>query len=97
MLKIWSTLCKTKRSRASARPLRRWGVVALTAVFLTTALNLLGAAQEANRARYRVEIKHFKFVPERLTVAPGDTVVWVNLDLVPHTVTAKDESWDSQP
>ena len=29
-----------------------------------------------------------KFVPERLEVAAGDVVTWVNRDLVPHTVTA---------
>lgn len=29
-----------------------------------------------------------KFVPERVEVAAGDVVTWVNKDLVPHTVTA---------
>ena len=29
-----------------------------------------------------------KFVPERLEVAAGDTVVWTHRDFVPHTVTA---------
>lgn len=29
-----------------------------------------------------------KFLPERLEVAAGDVVTWVNRDLVPHTVTA---------
>jgi plastocyanin len=26
---------------------------------------------------------------------PGDTVSWTNEDLVPHTVTARDGTWDS--
>lgn len=30
-----------------------------------------------------------KFHPAVLRVAPGDTVVWRNLDIVPHTATAK--------
>ena len=30
-----------------------------------------------------------------MTLAPGDTVVWVNGDLVPHTATATDGTWDS--
>lgn len=30
-----------------------------------------------------------KFVPERLEVAAGDRITWVNRDFVPHTVTAK--------
>ena len=41
-------------------------------------------------------MRRLKYAPESLVVAPGDTVVWVNLDLVPDTVTAKDNSWDSQ-
>jgi plastocyanin len=35
-----------------------------------------------------VTIEGMKFNPERLEVAAGDTVVWKNNDLVPHTVTA---------
>jgi plastocyanin len=35
-----------------------------------------------------VRIEGMKFVPERLEVAAGDTVVWTNRDFVPHTVTA---------
>lgn len=30
-----------------------------------------------------------KFSPERLEVAAGDRVTWVNKDFLPHTVTAK--------
>ena len=29
-----------------------------------------------------------KFVPERLEVAAGDTIVWTNQDFLPHSVTA---------
>ncbi len=29
-----------------------------------------------------------KFVPERIEVAAGDRITWVNHDIVPHTVTA---------
>ena len=31
------------------------------------------------------------FTPEVLTVAVGDTLVWVNRDLVPHTVSSGSE------
>lgn len=37
-----------------------------------------------------------KFVPETLTVNPGDTVRWVNRDFFPHTATAQDKSLDSR-
>jgi len=29
-----------------------------------------------------------KFVPERIEVAAGDTIVWTNKDFLPHSVTA---------
>lgn len=36
------------------------------------------------------------FHPDTLDVAPGDTVVWVNVDLVPHTATAAaPDAWDT--
>ena len=37
-----------------------------------------------------------RFQPEVLTVAPGDTIVWVNKDLVPHTATSKAGGFDSK-
>lgn len=48
-------------------------------------LNLLSAAPKT----HTVVIKGFQFIPERLEVAAGDTVVWKNEDIVPHTATAK--------
>ena len=38
---------------------------------------------------HTVLIKGFKFVPEQLEVEAGDTVIWKNEDIVPHTATAK--------
>jgi plastocyanin len=35
------------------------------------------------------------FVPQTLTVKPGDVVVWVNKDLFPHTATAQKREFDS--
>ena len=42
-----------------------------------------------------VTIKGIAFSPLVVHVAYGDTVEWRNLDLVPHTVTARDRRWDS--
>ena len=36
-----------------------------------------------------VEIRQFKFAPAELEIAAGSTVVFVNLDLVPHTATGE--------
>ena len=42
---------------------------------------------------HTVEIRAMEFHPAVLAVAPGDTVVWINRDIVPHTATAK--NWDT--
>lgn len=37
-----------------------------------------------------------EFHPAALEVAPGDTIVWVNRDIVPHTATADGKNgWDT--
>ena len=53
-----------------------------------------GEAQ-AEPAVHIVTIEDFEFKPETLTVRKNDTVVWRNLDVVPHTATASDGAWDS--
>ena len=47
--------------------------------------------------RHVVEIQAFSFQPQRTVVSPGDTIVWINQDIVPHTVTANGGTWRSQP
>lgn len=76
------------------RIIRSLQPVAIVAVFLTVTVQF-GSEAMADPTTHRVEIQRFKFVPEKLDVRPGDTIVWVNLDVVPHTVTARDKSWDS--
>jgi len=43
-----------------------------------------------------VAIQALAYVPETLTVRPGDVVVWINKDPFPHTVTAAG-AFDSGP
>ena len=38
---------------------------------------------------HTITIEGMRFQPEVLTVAPDDTIVWVNKDIVPHTATSK--------
>jgi len=45
---------------------------------------------------HTVTIEGLRFQPDVLTVAPGDTIVWVNKDLVPHTATSKTGGFDSK-
>jgi plastocyanin len=37
----------------------------------------------------RVEIQNFVFDPDTVRASLGDTIVWTNHDLVPHTATAQ--------
>lgn len=46
-------------------------------------------AEEQKATTHTVAIRGFEFVPKQLKVRPGDTVVWTNEDIVPHTATAK--------
>lgn len=45
---------------------------------------------------HHVQIEDFEFIPARLVIAPGDTVVW-HANATDHTVTADDLSFDSSP
>lgn len=44
---------------------------------------------------HRVAIVRLTYAPATLLAAPGDTVTWVNDDLVPHTVTLGTEAGDA--
>jgi plastocyanin len=42
-----------------------------------------------------VQLRQFAFAPAEITIRVGETVEWVNMDPVTHTVTATDRAWDS--
>lgn len=45
---------------------------------------------------HTIEVRGMEFHPAELTVALGDTVVWINRDVVPHTATASGPpKWDT--
>jgi plastocyanin len=45
---------------------------------------------------HTVEIKQMKFQPAELTIQKGDTVVWINHDIVAHDVTEEPgKTWTS--
>jgi plastocyanin len=71
----------------------------IAAVLAATVVVLLlcptnAIAQGASQI-HTVIIENFKFSPEVLSVKLGDRIVWVNQDIVPHTATALDKSWDT--
>ena len=42
-----------------------------------------------------MKLSGLRFEPQSLTVHVGDRIQWLNDDIVPHTVTAADKSFDS--
>ena len=54
------------------------------------------AGEQRKPKTHTVTIEGMRFQPEALTVARGDTIVWVNKDIVPHTATSKTGDFDSK-
>lgn len=65
-------------------------VVALGILFVAPACD-----QKSTARVHHVEIKGMTYSPAEVTVAAGDTIVWVNRDIVPHTVTGEARQFDS--
>ncbi|GAC1540104.1 MAG: hypothetical protein NVS2B17_16030 [Candidatus Velthaea sp.] len=63
-------------------------------------LALLGSAAPSPAAEVSappvVHIVNFAFAPAKLTIDAGQEVTFVNDDTEPHTVSAKDKSFDSE-
>ena len=76
--------------RVASRRLARPFAVALACAWglLCIADAAVGASAAAKPVTHTVIIDSVKYEPEALTVKRGDTVVWVNKDPFPHTVTA---------
>ena len=61
----------------------------------TGTLGAAGLGVSANAEVKAVVINHFKYQPDTLVIHAGDTVEWKNIDIVPHTATAVQKSFDS--
>lgn len=69
----------------------------LAAVMLLGLCTVGAAAPSRHKPRtYTVRIEQMRFEPRSLAVSTGDTIVWTNKDLVPHTATSKAGGFDSQ-
>src|SRR5687767_9498701 len=80
----------------SSWPRNGAGVFALLLVPLLPGLSLHNDVEPAVHARKHViEIKSFEYNPGSLRAHLGDTIVWVNRDVVPHTATADSRKWDT--
>ena len=54
-----------------------------------------GCAGAGRPARHEIQITAFVYQPATEPVHPGDTLVFVNHDAVPHTATASAGAWDT--
>ena len=55
---------------------------------------LAGGAAATGPSTHRIEMQNMRFGPVPANIKAGDTIVWVNRDIVPHTATARDLSFD---
>lgn len=65
----------------------RWGLAALA---------VAACAGSPPPRAHALDIRGFAFLPDTITVPVGDTLVWTNHDVVPHTATRAGE-WDTGP
>ena len=63
--------------------------MAYAAVSLFLVIGGSDPAVAAQAATHTVVIDGLKYEPETVTAKRGDTIVWINKDPFPHTVTAK--------
>lgn len=85
---------RSRKISDTARKIRGLAIVSLsTLLFACTSQSNSQETRESTT--HVVEIRDFEFVPANVNVKVGDTIKWVNVDAVPHTATAADQSWDS--
>lgn len=72
--------------------------ICILPVMITSFINCNFGSQEKHYRLYTIEIKQMQFQPAVLKVHSGDTVVWVNHDIVAHDVTEQSrKAWSSSP
>lgn len=79
------------------RRVARWrmSLAGIAATLAVLSCGYLGAADTRKPVTHTVTIDGASFTPEVLTVKAGDTIVWMNKDIIPHTATSKAAGFDS--
>ena len=75
---------------------RRWVHAAVALILLSSGIQVAAAAASRAGKTHTVTIEGTSFKPDALTIAVGDSVVWVNRDPFPHTATANGGAFDSK-
>ena len=74
---------------------RKRSLAAIAATVAALSCGYAGA-DDPKPETHTVTIEATSFSPDVLTVKAGDTIVWVNKDIIPHTATSKAAGFDSQ-
>ncbi|MGO4387662.1 cupredoxin domain-containing protein [Microvirga sp. 2YAF29] len=64
------------------------------AILVAVALGMPGSPAFPVGTTQPILMKGIAYEPKQVTVHVGDTVEWDNQDIVAHTATAKDRSWE---
>ena len=78
--------------RSTVTPVRAAAILATVFSLAFATPSLIAAVAPAQT----IEITKFAYSSKEITVAPGTKITWINRDEIPHTVTAKDKSFDSK-
>jgi plastocyanin len=63
------------------------------AAFVLSAL-VAGTAISAQAATIQISVENLEFSPADVSAKVGDTIEWVNKDVLAHTATARNGDWD---
>jgi plastocyanin len=63
-------------------------------ILAAVALGMPGSPASPAGTTQAILMKGIGYQPRQVTVHVGDTLEWANQDIVAHTATAKDKSWD---
>ena len=63
-------------------------------ILAAVALGMLGSPASPAGTTQSIRMMGIAFEPKQVTVHVGDALEWANHDIVAHTATAKDKSWD---
>ncbi len=63
-------------------------------IFPIVAALALGASVSARAETIQISMENLVIAPAEVTAKVGDTIEWVNKDVVAHTATARNGDWD---
>ena len=61
---------------------------------LPLAALILGASVPAQAATIQISMENLEIAPAEASAKVGDTIEWINKDILAHTATARNGDWD---